>query len=213
MIFIRMESFRDYLRRYPVTSVLVALNAIVFLMILAFGDALYTRGVFLTHSQIDPFDLTEPWRYVTSMFLHANFGHLFSNMIGLVIFAPPLEYLLKSKRYAVFYLLCGIGGNLVSAAMHWAGDGGLHAAVGASGAIYGVYGAFLFIALQRRNLLDPASLKTVYIILGFGIVHSYLAAGIDLWGHIGGLIAGYLLYSAMDTIKKKRGQRNARNQT
>jgi membrane associated rhomboid family serine protease len=53
-------------------------------------------------------------------------------------------------------------------------------------------------------MLDAASRKTVYLILVFGVVHSMLVSGIDLWGHIGGAVSGYLLYSAMDTIKKRR---------
>ncbi|MHA7962650.1 rhomboid family intramembrane serine protease [Paenibacillus sp. CAU 1782] len=204
MIFLRYESFRGYLKNYPATAAIVLVNLIVFLITLAYGDRAYGYGVFFTDTVLDPFGLREPWRYLTSVFMHADFGHLFFNMFGLIIFAPPLEYLLKWKRYVPFYLLCGIGGNLISALMHLAGDSGYHLALGASGAIYGVYGAFLFIALHRRHMLDAASRNTVFLILGFGVIHSLLVSGIDLWGHIGGAISGYLLYSAMDTIKNRR---------
>lgn len=204
MIFLRYESFRDYLKNYPATAAIVFINLVVFIITLIYGNLAYSYGVFVTDTVLDPLGLREPWRYLTSVFMHADFDHLFSNMLGLIIFAPPLEYLLKWKRYVPFYLLCGIGGNLVSALMHLAGDSGYHLALGASGAIYGVYGAFLFIALQRRHMLDIASRKTVYLILVFGVVHSMLVSGIDLWGHIGGAVSGYLLYSAMDTIKKRR---------
>lgn len=202
MIFIRYESFRSYLRYYPVTAALIAINLIVF-VISRLNESLYLNGMFFTVPGVDSFGLTEPWRYVTSQFLHAGFDHLLFNMFALLVFAPPLEYLLKSLRYIVFYVLCGVGGNLLSAFVHDLQQADYHAAVGASGAIYGVYGAFLFIALLRKSMLDNASRKMVYIILAFGVVHSVFVYNIDLWGHVGGALAGFLLYGLMDFFKRK----------
>jgi rhomboid protease GluP len=122
-------------------------------------------------------------------------------MFALLVFAPPLEYLLKTFKYIPFYLLCGVGGNLLSALVTNLQQDQYHSAIGASGAIYGVYGAFLFIALMRKSMLDVSSRKTVYIILAFGVIHSFFGAGIDLWGHIGGALAGFLLYGMLDNIK------------
>ncbi len=202
MIFLRYESFRSYLRYYPGTSALIAINLIVF-VISQLSGSLYDYGAFLTIPGVDSYGLSEPWRYVTSQFLHADFGHLFFNMFALLVFAPPLEYLLKTPKYVVFYLICGIGGNLLSAAITNFQQDDYHLAVGASGAIYGVYGAFLFIALLRKSMLDAASRKTVYIILAFGVIHSVVGYRIDLWGHVGGALAGFALYGMLDKLRAR----------
>jgi rhomboid protease GluP len=214
MIFLRYESFRGYLRAYPVTSVIITLNLIYFIVIAFTGDTNSTEhlidyGAFTSYAPGDPFGTNQPWRYVTSIFMHAGFQHLLFNMFSVLVFAPPLERLLKSFKYAVFYLLCGILGNALSAVVSsltddkWSG----HVAVGASGAIYGVYGAFLFISLFRKAWLDEASRKTVYMILGFGVVYSIVIPSVDLWGHVGGGLAGFLLYGLLDRAMTKKRRR------
>ncbi|MCQ6558502.1 rhomboid family intramembrane serine protease [Paenibacillus mendelii] len=188
MIFLRYESFRGYLRMFPVTSVIIAINLVVFFYDKWIGGgALIERGAFFENPVDDPYGLKEPWRYVTSIFLHGGYEHLFFNLFAILVFAPPLERMLKSGRYALFYLLCGIAANAFSAVIHT----DYLASVGASGAIYGVYGAYLYLATMKKTL-DEASRKTVYTILVFGIIYSVVAQGINLWAHVGGGIAGFL---------------------
>lgn len=213
MIFLRYESFRGYLRAYPVTSVIIALNLIYFIVIAFTGDTnsaehVLDYGAFTSYAHGNPLGLDEPWRYVTSIFMHAGFQHLLFNMFSVLVFAPPLERLLKPLKYAVFYLLCGILGNAFSAVISSLTDEWIqHVSVGASGAIYGVYGAFLFISLFRKAWLDEASRKTVYMILGFGVVYSFLIPSVDLWGHVGGGLAGFLLYGLLDRAMTKKRRR------
>ncbi|MGG1635892.1 rhomboid family intramembrane serine protease [Paenibacillus sp. FSL K6-3182] len=213
MIFLRYESFRSYLKMYPVTSILILLNIIYFIVVLWNGDPndslhAYQYGAFATDPVNDPFGLEQPWRYITSMFMHAGFEHLLYNMFALLVFAPPLEYLLKQTRYIIFYLLCGIAGNAMSAFVNVLQDDlNGHIGVGASGAIYGVYGAFLFISLFRKAQLDESSRKTVYTILIFGVIYSIVVAKVDLWAHVGGALAGFLLYHFFDRIKTQKKKR------
>ena len=207
MIFLRYESFKDYLRLYPVTAGLIVLNIIYFIVVVLNGKLsnplhLYQFGAFINHYQADPFGLSEPWRYLSSMFMHGSVDHLLFNMFALIVFAPPLEYLLKSARYLMLYLLSGIGGNVLGALVDvLTKDEHARLAVGASGAIYGIYGAYLFIALYRKSMLDASSIKTVYIILAFGVVYSVIIPRVDLWGHVGGALVGFALYALMDRAK------------
>ncbi|WP_138753281.1 rhomboid family intramembrane serine protease [Paenibacillus sinopodophylli] len=215
MIFLRYESFRSYLKLYPVTAVLIALNIIYYVVVALNGNPndayhAYNYGAFATNVVYDPYGLEEPWRYVTSMFMHSGIEHLLYNMFALLVFAPPLEYLLKHTRYLFFYLLCGIGGNAMSALVHvLENDMDGHVGVGASGAIYGVYGAFLYISLFRKSQLDEGSRKTVYTILIFGVIYSFLVPSIDLWAHVGGALAGFLLYNVFDHVKMRKNQRHS----
>lgn len=176
---------------YPVTSAILAFNLTAFLLDLVLkGRPLFERGAFFQHPLFDPYGLTEPWRYITSVFLHAGWEHLLFNGFAILVFAPPLERLLRHGKYALFYLAAGILGNVFSAAMH---IGQIHIAVGASGAVYGVFGAYLYIALYRKHWLDESSRKTVYIILALGLLYSILWPRIDIWAHVGGCIAGFLM--------------------
>lgn len=210
MIFLRYESFKGYLRSFPVTAAIAAICVVYFLYLFISGNPndfqfAYEHGALFTHPVYDPWSLSEPWRYVTSTFMHASGMHLIQNMIMLIIFAPPLERVMKSWRYAIFYLICGIGGNIISTAINnLFGDGKI--AVGASGAIYGVFGAYLFLVIFRRKWLDQASVKTVYMIVGIGVVFSIINSRVDFWGHIGGLITGFVMYRIFDRIQTIKRQ-------
>lgn len=191
MIFLRYESFRDYLRLYPVTAAILAVNIAVYLLDwLLPGNPLIDAGFFRIVPFYDPYGLLEPYRYVTSMFLHADAMHLLFNMFSVLVFAPPLERLFGRVKYALFYVLAGLLGNVFSAGVNF---GDVHMAVGASGAVYGVFGAYLYLALVRKGSLDEASRKTVYSILIFGLIYSIISPRIDIWAHVGGCIAGFAM--------------------
>ncbi|RAP75548.1 rhomboid family intramembrane serine protease [Paenibacillus montanisoli] len=202
MIFLRYESFRSYLRLYPVTAAIIAINLAIYIADrYMLGGILLERGLFYSYRDDNYFSLDEPWRYITAQFLHLNLSHIFFNMFAVLVFAPPLERMLGHVKYLAFYLLCGVVGNLFSAIADSSTAG-----AGASGAIYGVYGAYLYLALMKRSM-DPDSRKTVYTILIFGILYSVFAPGIGLWAHIGGLFAGFVLAYVHDWFlitKRKR---------
>ena len=191
LIFLRYESFRDYLRLYPVTSAILAVNLLAFIAdLLLPGNPLLDAGFFRLYPEVDPYGLVEPWRYVTSVFLHAGWQHLLFNAFSILVFAPPLERLLGRARYALFFALSGVLGNAYSAAVNF---GDVHVAVGASGAVYGLFGAYLYLALFRKGSLDDASRRTVYSILIFGLIYSIISPRIDIWAHVGGCIAGFAM--------------------
>ncbi|MFB9276482.1 rhomboid family intramembrane serine protease [Cohnella cellulosilytica] len=206
MIFQRNETFGGYLRAYPITSFILAVNLIVFLLDhLVLNRELTFRGAFYMEPYFDRYGLEEPWRYVTSIALHDGWDHLLFNCFSLLIFAPPLERLLGHVRYFVYYLLAGIAGNALSAIVHLGSE---YVSLGASGAIYGLFGAYLFLAVFRKFALDEATRKTIYITLVFGLVYSLLMPRINIWAHLGGAVAGFALmgwYVARKTRRRGNG--------
>lgn len=200
MIFLRYEGFRSYLKLYPVTAVIIAINLIVYLLDAWFvvDHGLTEQGAMLVYPG-SYYSEDELWRYVTSVFLHNGFDHLLFNCFAILVFAPPLERMMGSFRYAFFYLFAGIMGNAFTAMFAQEPT----ASVGASGAIYGIYGAFLYLALFKKAL-DEASRKTIYIILAFGVVYSVLIPTINLWGHLGGAVAGLFYIFWYDRILNTR---------
>ncbi|AWB44158.1 rhomboid family intramembrane serine protease [Paenibacillus sp. CAA11] len=196
MIFIRYENWRKYVKYYPVTTLLVLANVLMFVILSLNGgsrdfDTLYHYGAV---SNLQPEG--EYWRFFAAMFLHHGFDHLLFNCFAIFVFAPPLERLMGWWRFAILYLASGFIANLLDHAYqqhmldpytNWIG-------VGASGAIYSVYGAFLYIALLQRQLMDEGSRRTLYALLFVGVIFSFIQENVGWFAHLGGLFCGFFIY-------------------
>jgi membrane associated rhomboid family serine protease len=152
----------------------------------------------------------EVWRFITFQFLHANFIHLFFNMLGLFIFGGLVEQSLGSRRYAAFYVVCGIFGavaylllNYLGNATGWNIPGFLPGSllvplIGASAGVFGVIMAAAYVAptLVVQLLFPPIPLKLktlAYAYVGlavFNLLYGGSNAGGDA-AHVGGAIAGF----------------------
>lgn len=147
----------------------------------------------------------EPWRLMTSVFVHAGFMHLAVNMFCLFMAGAFLDKLLGMARLVMLYLFCGLAASLASIA--WA----TVTSVGASGAILGLYGAILSFALT--NVYPPAMkqyvLLCVFLYAGVGMVMGFLI-GADNTVHLGGFLAGMLAGAVLslwkgDELKTRAG--------
>ncbi len=142
------------------------------------------------------------WRFVSCMFLHGGFLHLLMNMISLGIAGLFLEHLIGTKKFTVAYFLSGIIASFVS--MWWHDE--YIVAVGASGAIFGLYGILLAFIICR--IFDPFFNKFLLILLlctaGFSLLVGILSEGIDNSAHIGGLLAGFVIGLFFSTSAKKQ---------
>ncbi len=144
----------------------------------------------------------EVQRLFTAMFLHAGMMHLFFNMYALYIIGRGVEGLCGHARFLLIYLLGGLTGSLLSVALG-SPDPWLSApSVGASGAVFAIFGAEMVWLFRHRTLLGAAAgrqLRSLLMLLGvnlaFGLLSSVGAAGIriDNWAHLGGLAGGLAL--------------------
>ncbi|RUT27938.1 rhomboid family intramembrane serine protease [Paenibacillus zeisoli] len=199
MIFIRYENLKSYLRYYPVTSLILLINIVMFLLVAFNGNDLLRFGALTNDVSYEH----EKWRYLTAIFLHDGFDHILFNSFALMVFAPPMERLLGSWKYAVLYVGSGLLANALSMAYYnYQMEPTL--TVGASGAIYGVYGAFLYVALFQRQFMDDASRKTLYAILMVGLVFSVIVDNINWTAHLGGLITGFFIYGILIRLSRSR---------
>ena len=172
--------------RADVTLTLIAANVVIFLLTAASGAGVATGNG--QSSVYDRFALVPAlvahgdwYRLVSSMFLHYGILHIGFNMWALYVIGTPLETMLGRLRFAVLYFLAGIGGSVLSFSTGQI----LTPAAGASGAIFGIFGAF-FVILRRRNLETGGILGLIVI----NLVLSFTFANIDWRGHVGGLITG-----------------------
>lgn len=105
----------------PVVKNLLIINGLFFLAKVTMGNddlgANKLDHVLSLHWFTSPH--FRPWQLVTHMFMHANIGHLLSNMFGLFMFGSSLEFLWKGKRFLVYYMACGLGAALLHQAVEW----------------------------------------------------------------------------------------------
>ena len=176
-----------------VTYALFGINALIWLImvglgvdyenpnparLLAWGGNL---GVVTTNGQW--------WRLLTAMFLHAGILHLGFNLYFMWIVGRACEQVFTPVPYAVVYVLSGLLASLVSCVFHPAS-----VSVGASGALFGIFGAFVGFTIRRRASLPEAFVTSVrrnaLFLIGINVVLGLRIEGIDLAAHIGGLVAG-----------------------
>jgi rhomboid protease GluP len=200
-VFARRESLKEYIKKYPVTFTMIVIQLLVMLAMEGYGSSkdsttLLRFGAMFNMPGMHP----EPWRYVTAIFLHIGWEHLLFNSFALYVFAAPLERLLGASRYILYYLACGIIGNLASALMH----SDIYIGAGASGAIYGVYGAYLYLSIFRKDMIEFETRQTVIPIIVIGFIYSIVAPHIDIYAHLGGFIGGLALTALMTLFIKRK---------
>lgn len=169
----------------PVVIALIAINVVVYLASSGNRTDIEVRfGVvpFLIHEG-------QWYRLITGAFLHLDLTHLAFNMFSLAIIGSPTEVLLGRVRFLGVYLLAGVGGSVAS---YLLGAPNINA-VGASGAIFGLFGAYYVLA--RRRHFD---LRTVTVLIVINLVISFADPGIDWLGHLGGLVVGAIVAWAFD---------------
>ncbi|TGE10525.1 rhomboid family intramembrane serine protease [Hymenobacter fodinae] len=182
---------------YVVTPLLLWLNVLAYVLVaLAGNHALAPTGAELVRwgANFSPLTLPgQPWRLLTSCFLHGGPAHLLMNMSSLVFLGLMTEGLTGRLRLLVVYLLSGVGGSLLS--LWWHTQGVL--SVGASGAIFGLYGLLLATLAGHPTSFDRSARRTVLLFV-FYLMASSLAGGLeahttDNAAHVGGLLTGLVL--------------------
>jgi membrane associated rhomboid family serine protease len=136
----------------------------------------------------------EDWRLLTAAFLHIGIAHLALNMLALLLFGSELERALGRWRYLAVYLLSALGGSV---AIQLFGDPFV-AVAGASGAIWGLMGAFAVLAFTQRG-----DVRGIVTLLVLNLAISVLVPGISLLGHLGGLVAGFVATSIIVLARRR----------
>lgn len=187
--FLRTESFGAFLRLYPITSVLIAINLFLFLLLTLFGGSTnpWTLEMFGAFNR--QWVLEGDWyRFITAAFLHHGFGHLLFNMFVMIVFVVELERILGPLRFLLFYLLSAVGASLVTFFF-----APYAVVVGASGAIFGVFGAFLFMIRYRPEFMSMRARQTILPLIVINLIFTFIDANTSITGHIGGFVSGFLL--------------------
>jgi membrane associated rhomboid family serine protease len=166
-------------RLTPVVATLVAINVMAFVLtslhpLWKFDYAQFPGLV--AHGQ--------SYRLLTAMFVHENLTHIVFNMAALLIVGPPVEAALGRNRFLALYLLSGLGGSVLSFLF-----GSVHVfGLGASGAIFGLFGAWFSLARAQR-----ADTGVIVLLIAINLAYSFYDPNIDWRAHVGGLAVGLAL--------------------
>lgn len=185
----------------PVVKNLLIINCLIFMAELvlprtALGlDLQSVMALYFAGSPL--FRLYQP---ITYMFGHASFDHLFFNMFALWMFGRIIEGTWGSKRFLIYYMVCGLGAAFMQEALQWVGViPQWQSVIGASGAVYGLLLAFamLFPNMQMYIIPIPVPIKAKWMVIGYTVIE--LVEGIFSFGnvahfaHLGGMVFGLLL--------------------
>ncbi|RLL42135.1 rhomboid family intramembrane serine protease [Oceanobacillus piezotolerans] len=189
-MFIRNErSIKEFMQNYPVVSTLVIIHFILWLIIdflrLPIGFYIWNMGTaynfFIAQG--------EYWRLLTSTILHADLMHALFNSFSLVLFGPALEQMLGKLKFLFLYFGAGIIGSLASFIFEPLN----YASVGASGAIFGLFGVYIFMVMNRKHLIDQGSAKMISVILAISLIMTFIQPNINILAHLFGFIGGFIL--------------------
>jgi membrane associated rhomboid family serine protease len=178
---------------YNATLFLIAANVLVFLATYLapnLGAYLWLRPAVVVQARAW-------WQVVTYMFCHANFWHLFLNMLSLYLFGVQLERRMGSGEFLLFYLVTGIGAGLVTLLVNNATGQGMIAVVGASGAIFAVLLAFASFFPDARififGILPMRAPTAVLLFAGIELFSMFtnLSAGVAHLTHLAGVLFGW----------------------
>lgn len=192
------------------TMILIAVNVVVFIGGLIIGQsglpadiAFYSGVSYVAYN----FGLLEGasgfigvadgewYRLLTAAFVHEEFLHIGFNMLALWLIGRTLEPVLGRSRFAALYFLSALGGSAASLLSD-------SLSIGASGAVYGLFGA-LFVVMRRLG----GDVSFLLVVLGFNLVYSFAASGIDWRAHLGGLVVGVALGYAFSHAPKEHRDR------
>lgn len=194
--------YNKNIRNLPyITVILVTVNVILFLLCTFTGDLLYNIGRFgvmdLMHGKYQSLFF--------SMFLHGDIRHLANNMLILFGLGTMLETEIGHVRFTAFYMISGLCGNLVSAAMDFV-TGNYGYSIGASGAVFGLDGVLLALVLFSNKKLPYVTVPRVLFMVAYSIYSGFTYENIDNAAHIGGVLGGFVLtyfYILKNNIRKQ----------
>lgn len=181
------------------TYVFIAIQLVVFLWLQFHGGSTNNSTLIKYGAMVNQLIyMGEWWRFITPVFLHSGFLHLAMNTLALYFLGTTVEKIFGNIRFLFIYLFAGVTGCIASFIFSST------LSVGASGAIYGCFGALLYFGAVYPKLFSRTMGMSLIIVLGINLVFSFSVRGIDGAAHLGGLAGGFLAAGIVHFPKKTK---------
>lgn len=192
-----------------VTAALILANVVYFVFTATQGslsDTSYMLAMGANYG-VYVFEKGQVWRLLTSMFMHFGFSHLFGNMFYLAAAGYNLEKAVGHLKFFLIYMLSGLGAGLVSAGYYYL-TGANTISAGASGAVYGLIGAMVWLTFRNRGRIRSNRLFVrIGIIIVFLYYSNFTSDTVDAAAHIAGFLFGLMLSFFLCTGKARSAER------
>ncbi|MEO2075799.1 MAG: rhomboid family intramembrane serine protease [Bacillus sp. (in: firmicutes)] len=204
-MFTRTENLREFLRFYPVVSIIVCIHLALYLLTVL--PIFPNYWFFENFSGVNLYIMEgEYWRLITPTFMHSGFSHMLFNSFSLVLFGPALERMIGGGRFLFVYLLSGIIANVATLLL----EPLTYTHVGSSGAIFGIFGYYIAITIFRKHMLTKQNSQIIITLSIVSLIMTFLQPNINITAHLFGLLGGFLLgaipyYNKKDLSESIRG--------
>ena len=184
----------EEIRKEPVTVALILINVLIFIAVELTGTSQDAWHVLNYGAGYTPciVEKGEVYRLFTSMFLHFGIEHLVNNMLVLFVLGSRLEQVIGKIRFVLIYLLGGIAGNILSLVLELRSQE-FSVSAGASGAVFAVMGAMIYVVIRNKGWLGDLSMRQVLVMAAFSLYFGFTSSGVDNAAHVGGMIAGFVI--------------------
>ena len=187
-------SEREYLRKCPVTIILVAANAALFLICEFLGGSENSEVLIrMGAAQTQMITGGQYWRLFTCMFLHIGFAHFINNMIVLIALGEFVEPNTGHIKYLILYLLGGIAGSALTVLVDLMKNDTGTLAAGASGAVFALIGAYVVMVLRKKIHNQRLSIGRLIFGIALAVLPGFYTPGVGVTAHIGGMLAGMIM--------------------
>ncbi len=185
-------SYKKQFKQTPAMVSLLTFTILVFIVEILMSHNHTSNGTFLVKMGAKWGPLItqhhEYWRFITAMFLHASVMHIFSNMLTLWFIGIMAENIFGSFKLICLYLFGGIFGNIASYLFE-----PMTISVGASSALFALFGGLILYTWHYKSTIEIKNQRNILLLfVALNLIGGLLTSGIDLWGHVGGLIGGVI---------------------
>lgn len=184
----------EEIKKIPVTAGMLLLNILIFLAVEFTGTSQNVMHMLDCGAAYTPLIIEngEVYRIFVCMFLHFGMEHLTNNMLVLYVLGSRLERSIGKIKFLLIYLLGGIAGNMVSILLDLKTQD-YAVSAGASGAVFAVMGAMIYIVIRNKGKLEDLSVRQILVMAAFSLYFGFASSGVDNAAHLGGLISGMVL--------------------
>ena len=184
----------EEIKKEPVTVLLILINTLIFLVVEFTGGSENGQHMLECGAAYAPLILEQGqwYRLFSSMFLHFGAPHLINNMLVLFVLGSRLERVIGKIKFLIIYLVGGLLGNVISVLVELKSMD-FAVSAGASGAVFAVMGAMIYIVVRNKGWLGDLSARQILVMAFFSLYYGFTSTEVDNTAHVAGLVCGLVI--------------------